>query len=219
MLDIMKEMLKDIQKAQREHESDPVEDTVHILERMHGFRLFHDENDVTNEEILKYDLVGVVDVTLEGLPAINVIKNTMNGVTGKIPLQMWLSLVDDKIEKSKHDTKEGPVSKASEPEKNEFDRIFDEFTDIFSEGFATATEAVNDAIEKIKSEDLGTEVQSAFDNTIEKVLHEKENISIKLELAELKMIREKAIKNKVQTKGFLRKIDKRILLVEAFLEA
>jgi len=213
MLDIMKEMLKDIQKR---NESDPVEDVVHILESTYGFRLFHDENDVTNEEILKYDLVGVVDITFEGLPSINVIKNTMNGVTGKIPLQMWLSLVDDKIEDSKEGVKEKEVPK---PEKTEYVRIFDEFTDIFGEGFATVTEAINDTIEKIKFEDLGTEIQSAFDSTIKKVLDEKENISIKLELAELKMIREKAIKNKVQTKGFLKKIDKRILLVEAFLEA
>jgi len=188
MLDAIKEMLKDIQKMEDEDTS-----RVHILERMHGFKLFHDENDVTNEEILKYDLVGVVDVTLEGLPSINVIKNTMNGVIGKIPTQMWLSLVDDKINESEQDTKEAPVS---EPKKNEFDKMFDEltevFSDVFSEGLATATETIDDAIE---------------------------NISIKLELAELKMIREKAIKNKVQTKGFLKKIDKRILLLEALLKA
>ena len=184
---------------------------VEQLAEENSFRLLGINEELNDDEMFSYDLVGIINMGYINKPRVLIIKNGMNDISGLVPLSIWISLIEDKILLNKEDTQEETKEEIKEETKEDINlnKIFDDLSNIFTETFSkTFTKTFSET----KTTDFINETRSVIKNVID-----KENISIKLELKELKMIREKAIKNKVQTKGFIKKINERILLVESYL--
>jgi len=180
---------------------------VEQLAEENSFRLLGINEELNDDEMFSYDLVGIINMGYINKPRVLIIKNGMNDISGLVPLSIWISLIEDKILLNKENAQE--ETKEETKEEINLNKIFDDLSNIFTETFSkTFTKTFSET----KTTDFINETRSVIKNVID-----KENISIKLELKELKMIREKAIKNKVQTKGFIKKINERILLVESYL--
>jgi len=223
--------------------------------------LLKNERDVTNKMMIECDLVGIHN---EQEHYVNVVKNAMNGVTGKIPESMWDSLAMDYIEllmKAEEKAYEKVQKIEDEAEEKVYDEVFEALNEFLSDlskqpEIKKATTKINDlfegvakSLDEIRPDTLVEDVQESlgergnlksFLESIEKTVNEvygtaqekaqevKETVKTKAdnvaeralnsyERAQLEIRRDKLIAFQqeagelgVQTKGFNKKIQKKI---------
>ena len=197
---------------------DGIRNRMEEIEKREGFKLIEDEAKVTNELILSYDIVGVIMNDEDGLPAINIIKNRMNNVTGIVPFSMWMSLIEDKIALN-----EKQKSQKDEDSVPDLDEIFNDFSKAFSNTFDDIISGAGEAVERIRPE--ATKIKKDMSGnypTLKSILGEiAKNISemvepsideaaINIKIAKLETIRDEAINEGVSTKKFIKKINSKI---------
>ena len=197
---------------------DGIRNRMEEIEKREGFKLIEDEAKVTNELILSYDIVGVIMNDEDGLPAINLIKNRMNNVTGIVPFSMWMSLIEDKIALN-----EKQKSQKDEDSVPDLDEIFNDFSKAFSNTFDDIISGAEEAVERIRPE--ATKIKKDMSGnypTLKSILGEiAKNISemvepsideaaINIKIAKLETIRDEAINEGVSTKKFIKKINSKI---------
>jgi len=194
------------------------------IEKNEGFKLIEDESKVTNKVILSYDIVGVI-TNENGIPAVNVIKNDMNNVTGIIPFSLWMSLVEDKIainEKLHISQEEGIMP--------DFDEVFTDLSKAFSKTFDDVLSNAGETVNRIRPEtsNLKDDISSVYDTLTDVLGDFAKNISemveptideavIKVKIAKLETLRDEAINEDVSTKKFIRKINSKIKNLSATL--
>jgi len=199
---------------------DGIRNRIEEIEKREGFKLIEDEAKVTNELILSYDIVGVIMNDEDDLPAVNIIKNRMNNVTGIVPFSMWLSLIEDKIALNEKQKSQKDEDEASVPD---LDEIFNDFSKAFSNTFDDIISGAGEAVERIRPE--ATKIKKDMSGnypTLKSILGEiAKNISemvepsideaaINIKIAKLETIRDEAINEGVSTKKFIKKINSKI---------
>jgi len=188
------------------------------IEKNEGFKLIEDESKVTNKVILSYDIVGVITASDDGIPAVNVIKNDMNNVTGIIPFSLWLSLIEDKIaiNEKQHISQEKDIVP-------DFDEVFTDLSKAFSKTFDDVLSNAGETVDKIRPEasDFKDDISSVYDTLTDVLGDFVKNISemveptideaaVKVKIAKLETLRDEAIIEGVSTKKFIRKINSKI---------
>jgi hypothetical protein len=156
----------------------------------------------------------------DGLPAINIIKNRMNNVTGIVPFSMWMSLIEDKIALNEKQKSQKDEDEDSVPD---LDEIFNDFSKAFSNTFDDIISGAGEAVERIRPE--ATKIKKDMSGnypTLKSILGEiAKNISemvepsideaaINIKIAKLETIRDEAINEGVSTKKFIKKINSKI---------
>jgi hypothetical protein len=199
---------------------DGIRNRIEEIEKREGFKLIEDEAKVTNELILSYDIVGVIMNDEDDLPAVNIIKNRMNNVTGIVPFSMWLSLIEDKIALNEKQKSQKDEDEDSVPD---LDEIFNDFSKAFSNTFDDIISGAGEAVERIRPE--ATKIKKDMSGnypTLKSILGEiAKNISemvepsideaaINIKIAKLETIRDEAINEGVSTKKFIKKINSKI---------
>lgn len=124
---------------------------------LNKIQLLEDELEVTNEIMLKCDLVGIL---IKDDYKVNVIKNRMNNLQGLIPGSLWDSLVDDYEE-----TKSKADKDIQEPEDNTEEEALNEVNDIFNEYLAEITSKPEVKKAVLKLNDLFVNITKEVEQT------------------------------------------------------
>jgi len=187
------------------------------------------EKEVNNEKILKGNLVGVY--SLENPNVINVVKNRINGVTGTVPLYLWEELVQDLEELQRNQDKIDKDAQLKSQEEQKEDNSLDDILTMF--GFdKTKLKDLQDnlykTIDKIDKDALQKDLQNSFEkitdtlrvNNFKEKLNEFSEQVLQKELEienerkakfnKLMALRKAVIEEGLATKGFLKKINKKI---------
>jgi len=189
------------------------------------------EEDLTNEIILKGNLVGTYSMKYPNV--INVVKNRINGVTGKVPFSLWKELVLDLAELQKNQDKidKDPQVKSQETQKENIDNPLDEVLSMF--GFdktklKVLQEDLYKTIDKIDKDALQKDLQNGiekvtdtfntknfkelFNDFSQQLRKEEEKIENerKAKFNKLMALRKAVVEEGLATKGFLKKINKKI---------
>ena len=198
------------------------------------------EKDVTNKMIIEGYLIGVIDHN--GYPIVNVIKNRVNSVTGKVPLNIWTSLVEDLEEvKQKAIRKAYEMADEQEAEQEAYNEIFGDVSELFEvigRDFDTifgkvkpkVKEVVEDVAEKTEStiinflkdlekaaQDIRPRVQEVKDTLQSEGIKAGRKIQLQIDKVKLQKLQEDADEMGVSTKGFSKKIRNKIQVIDSLL--
>ena len=192
------------------------------------------EEDVTTKMIIEGHLVGVIDNN--GLPIVNIIKNRINTVKGKVPLTIWLSLVED-LEEIKKASIRKALETADKTEQETYDEIFGDVSELFevmSKDFNNIFGKVKPKVEEVTEKTESTvitflkDLERAAHNVKPRLREIKDTIrsegikagrKIQLQADKLKLqkLQEDADEMGVSTKGFSKKIRNKIQVIDSLL--
>ena len=151
---------------------------------------------VTAKDIQDYDLVGVV--TDDSLPTVQIIKNTLNDLGGKIPLSLW-NMLEEEVKE---------INSESKPETQTVEGSYEEglnsLLNAFGEVFSDVVEVVSDTVDTITATD---EYKSTKSKIKTKVGGAIGVVGFKLKIEKLKALKKMAIDEDVATKKFIAKVD------------
>jgi hypothetical protein len=199
------------------------------------------ESEVTNEMILKSFLLGVVN---SNEPRVTVIKNRLNGVTGEVPFNLWASLVEDfnELKTKQNLQKEKRKNQTEENSNTELDEIFGAFGEAFEGYFDNFAEVMGDIKDEVKDE-FRDNIKPKAKNTFSSMMSGLEDIAetlkptaekirtegmvkgiqtahiAKLQARKIKLqaARQIAVSEGVATKGFIKKIDRKLAKITQVL--
>lgn len=193
------------------------------------------ESEVTNELIINSFLLGVVN---SDLPRVTVVKNRLNGVTGEVPFEMWVSLVEDFNELKTRQLRTEP----EQEEKSEVEEILETFGEAFEGYYKNAYDILEEVVEDIqsgveenikpKAKNIFGEILSGMEDIAETLKPKVQDFKTKgmikgIQTAALAKMRAKklrlqtarqiAISEGVATKGFIKRIDKKIAAISDYI--
>jgi len=208
-----------------------IHDEVRKVEEAEGFILFEKDDEVTNEKILSFDLVGVMITGTDGKPLVNIIKNKLNGIVGVFSFDRWLSLIEDKVDLNRRNRKAKDEIPESTENTVDFDEVFADLSKLFrretvdnirpkaeklsgdiSSGVLNIFSAVEEAIQ-----DIQPKVKEVKETVQDKGLETAKILKLKIRIAKLQAIKAEAISEEVATKKFIKKIDEKIDEIQSIL--
>jgi gas vesicle protein len=190
--------------------------------------LLLDEKSITNEIMLREDLVGIVRGT-----SIEIVKNTMTKDTGMVPFAQYIRIANSRgpvsyeslFEPKKEDTSFESQAKAKQAsEEEEIKEAVEGFLkDVFGlvkevgEGIQTEVETmqkdVTEDIDKFK-ENVKPDIQRAV-RGLSNLLKKAE---VEADILRLQGVKKFAEQEDISTKGFVKKVDAKIAVLKASIE-